>query len=154
MKICKYAISALLLASCALCAAKGHTTSVENLDGEKWWGAATFFVQFMPYGDFKEKNIGKSNYSNQISPFFVSNKGRYIWSDKPFKFSSKDGVLTITSEFEKIEPVPAGKTMKEAFLAAAKKHFPHREQYRPNCFFPPRNTTHGLSFRITKIKKT
>lgn len=124
------------------------------LTGKNGGGAATFFVQFMPYGDFKEKNIGKSNYSNQISPFFVSNKGRYIWSDKPFKFSSKDGVLTITSEFEKIEPVPAGKTMKEAFLAAAKKHFPPSGTIPPELFFPPRNTTHGLSFRITKIKKT
>ena len=105
-------------------------------------GAATFFVQFMPYGDFKEKNIGKSKYSNQISPFFVSNKGRYIWSDKPFKFSSKDGVLTITSEFEKIEPVPAGKTMKEAFLAAAKKHFPPSGTIPPELFFsaPQYNT--------------
>ena len=76
----------------------------------------------MPYDNFDEKDLSASNYLNQSAPLFVSSKGRYIWSDKPFKFSSKDGVLTITSEFEKIEPVPAGKTMKEAFLAAAKKH--------------------------------
>ncbi|MFR6031701.1 MAG: hypothetical protein ACLUKN_00080 [Bacilli bacterium] len=70
----------------------------------------------------------------------MSSKGRYIWSDKPFKFSVKDGVITIESEFEKVELI-AHKTLKDAYLGAAKMYFDAPEN-SPRCVFsmPQYNT--------------
>ena len=112
------AIASVALAVSAF--GESHVSKIKPLDGEYWWGGANFFGQYMPYRDFAEKDIGKSNFSNQADPLFVSSKGRYIWSDKPFKFSVKEGEITITSDYEEVKPVRAGKTLKDAFLAAAK----------------------------------
>jgi len=54
----------------------------------------------------------------------VSSKGRYIWSDKPFVFQFVSNQLQVSSFYEEINVVVAGKNLKEAFLAAAKSHFP------------------------------
>ena len=102
--------SLLLLGAAALAGvayAETYTSVITPLEGEKWWGAGTFFGSHMPYDNFAEKDLSKSNYSNQSAPLFVSSKGRYIWSDKPFKFSVKNGVISITSDYEKINPVAA-----------------------------------------------
>lgn len=123
--------------------AQPYISKIKPLDGEKWWGAANFFGQSMPYGDFAEKDIASSNYSNQADPFFVSSKGRYIWSDKPFKFSAKNGELTIISDFAELKPVEAGKTLKEAFLAAAKNISRRREPFLRRFSFPRPSTTLG-----------
>ena len=122
--------------------AQTYISKIKPLDGEKWWGGANFFGQSMPYGDFAEKDIASSNYSNQADPFFVSSKGRYIWSDKPFKFSVKNGELTIISDYGELKPEEGGKTLKDAFLAASKKHFPPSGTIPPELFFsmPQYNT--------------
>ena len=133
-------LSAAVFASAAF--AETYTSVISPLEGEKWWGAATFFGSHMPYENFDEKDLAKSNYSNQSAPLFVSSKGRYVWSDKPFKFSAKNGVITITSEFEKIQPVAAGKTLKDAYLAASKIHFEPSGAIPEDVFFsmPQYNT--------------
>lgn len=106
--------------------ASAMSLKVSVLPGEGWWGGATTFGTKAPYGlkasalDF---DIRSDNYSNQTVPFMVSTKGRYVWSEKAFAVSLKDGVLTFEGDAP-IELVEAGKTLREAFLAAAKKHFP------------------------------
>ena len=54
----------------------------------------------------------------------------------------KEGEITITSDYEEVKPVRAGKTLKDAFLAAAKKHFPPSGKIPPEIFFsePQYNT--------------
>ena len=137
--------SLLLLGAAAIAGAayaETYTSVITPLEGEKWWGAGTFFGSHMPYDNFAEKDLSKSNYSNQSAPLFVSSKGRYIWSDKPFKFSVKNGVISITSEYEKINPVAAGKTLKDAYLAASKIHFEPSGAIPQEVFFsmPQYNT--------------
>ena len=119
-----------------------YTSKIKPIEGEKWWGGGTIFGKSMPYVNFQEKDIVNSNYSNQVAPFFVSSKGRYVWSDKPFKFSAKDGTITIVSDFEEIKPIQAGKNLKEAYLAACKKHFAPDGNLPDELFFsmPQYNT--------------
>ena len=136
-------IAALALSALASPAyTQPYISTIEPLEGEKWWGAATFFGSHMPYDNFDEKDLSASNYLNQSAPLFVSSKGRYIWSDKPFKFSVKDGVITIESEFEKVEPVIAHKTLKDAYLGAAKMYFDAPRKIPQDVFFsmPQYNT--------------
>ena len=102
------------------------TSVIEPLPGEKWWGGAPIAGEksVLPYETTaKRVNLARS-YGGTTSPFFVSTAGRYIWSDRPFVYWFKDGVLHIESEHGRIEPAVAGKTLKEAYLAACRKHFP------------------------------
>ena len=71
--------SLLLLGAAAIAGAayaETYTSVITPLEGEKWWGAGTFFGSHMPYDNFAEKDLSKSNYSNQSAPLFVSSKGR------------------------------------------------------------------------------
>ena len=135
-------MAAALVVFAASAYAQPYATTIKPLDGEKWWGVASFFGENMPYGNFAEKDIAASNYSNQADPFFLSSKGRYIWSDKPFKFFVNNGEITIVSDFEELKPVAAGSTLRDAFLAASKKHFPPTGTIPPELFFtaPQYNT--------------
>ncbi len=53
----------------------------------------------------------------------MSSAGRYVWSEKPFEYQFAKGTLHLDSRVERIEPIVAGKTLKDAYLAAAKAHF-------------------------------
>lgn len=111
------------LASAVVC---GERLSVKIQPGEGWHGGATLFGNEAPYGlktGALAFDIRNNNYSNQAVPFLVSTKGRYIWSDKAFACSISNGTISIEGEAS-IELAEAGVTLKEAFLAAAKKHFP------------------------------
>ena len=71
--------------------------------------------------------------SNQTMPMFLSNKGRYVWSDKAFKVDISNGVLTL--EGEDIIECKAGTCLKDAYLDAMKKHFPFDKRKLNDTFF-------------------
>jgi alpha-glucosidase len=100
--------------------------SVELLPNEKWWGGLSVDGVRMPYSSdspFTVNLYGDAK-GNQGQPFFVSNMGRYIWSEDPFTFKIEGNKLSAVSEFSNIELGQSGTTMKEAFLYASKKFFP------------------------------
>lgn len=123
----------LLLASTLtfLAAAEDYTTRIEPLDGERWWGAIVEKGHLQPFLDFDSglKSGGPYDLGTQASggftaPLLLSSKGRYVWSDRPFAFSFENGVLILVSRYGKVEPVVAGKTLKDAYLSACRDHFP------------------------------
>ena len=97
--------------------------AIEPLPGEKWWGGDVHYGSSMPYADTR-KPIDLSTPREAAMPLLVSNRGRYVWSDRPFAYAFSNGVLRIVSARERLEPVQAGATLKEAYLAACAKHFP------------------------------
>lgn len=106
-------------------------TEIRMLHGEKWWGGLNDIENrrisnppAMPYGedDCVSLNFEENNYSNCAVPFFVSDKGRYIWSNSPFKIDFDKGIIRIESE-EQIELNEESSSLKEAFLSASRKHF-------------------------------
>ena len=103
--------------------AEGFTTVVAPLDGEKWWGGALERGWEMPYSNTSSP-IDIRTERGVTAPFLVSSAGRYIWSDRPFVYAFTNGVLTISSETEKVAPVMAGATLRDAYLAACARHFP------------------------------
>jgi alpha-glucosidase len=108
-----------------------NVTTIKSLDGEFWWGAFVGYGERMPYiQPIDNYDLSSRNENNQVVPLFLSNKGRYVWSDYPFIFSVSDGRITIDSEFEKVQIYEAGNTLKEAYLAACSKHF------RPSGLLP------------------
>jgi len=121
--------------------------------GERWWGGATIFGRDQPYGDFAEKDQNLDCFNNQISPFFVSSCGRYVWSDKPVKWSAKAGALTVSSA-AKIALVEAGGTLREAFLAAAKRHFPSTGTLPDELFFTRPQYNHYIESYYTGMTQS
>ncbi len=116
--------------------AENFTTKIEILDGEKWYGVATACGHLMPFADGMDIiDLNKRHFSNQAAPFLVSSRGRYVWSEKPFAFAIKDGVLNLTSKFEQVSLVSAGDNLKEAYLSASRKHFPADGKIPPEEFF-------------------
>lgn len=137
-------IAALALFLPFSCSRDANTTVIEPLDGEFWWGAVVNKGYVQPFTDFsawdnfflddpepapRTRNeppfdLGTMSVKGVTAPLLVSSKGRYVWSDHPFRFSFENGVLRVSSDHGKVEPVKAGETLREAYLAACAAHFP------------------------------
>lgn len=126
-----------------------YHVEVKPLGNEKWWGGMIGLGSSMPFEkDLHLYDLSKVNLNNQNIPLFVSSAGRYIWSDKPFSFKIDNGVLSIYSDYEQVAPVTAGKTIKEAYHAAAINHFPPTAKLPDSLLFsmPQYNTWIELQY--------
>lgn len=126
------------------------TLDVSMLHGEHWWGGANDFGLKMPFTDSSSVDIDlrRTNYSNQFASFLVSDKGRYIWCDEQSLISVSNGVIRMTSAKASPELAVGGRTLREAFLAAAAKHFPPSGKSPASLFFsaPQYNTWIELTY--------
>ena len=127
--------------------------TVTMLPGEKWWGgldnphawklteSGGHYTFPMNETTDVAMDFTRETYSNNCVPFFVSTAGRYIWSDETLKAVFKEGVITLESP-GKIIFQEAGKTLKEAYMAAAAAHFPPSGKLPPEEFLtrPQYNT--------------
>ena len=104
--------------------AQSEPFRIKILPSEKWMGAAVNESQFMPFTEGYSLSLINDVKGNQASPLLLSTKGRYVWSDQPFSFRfTKDEIIFDVSSKD-ILVSKAGSTLKEAYLAASKKHFP------------------------------
>lgn len=92
--------------------------------GEKWFGGTVDDGYQMPFHEGYSINLYGNNKDNQAAPLLVSTKGRYVWSDQPFKFTIKNNELVIDSISNSLQIVQAGHTLAEAFKAVSKNKFP------------------------------
>lgn len=133
--------------------ALSENLTVSMLPGEKWWGGldnphAWKLIESGGHYTFPmdettdvAMDFTRETYSNNCVPFFVSTAGRYIWSDETLKAVFKEGVITLESP-GKIIFQEAGKTLKEAYMAASAAHFPPSGKLPPEEFLtrPQYNT--------------
>lgn len=95
------------------------------LKGEYWYGGIVHLGRVMPISENSEAVfdlISGEKASDQYSPLFISNKGRYIYSEKPFIITFSNGGISIEGIGE-TELSEGFETLKGAAVAAAKKHF-------------------------------
>ncbi len=119
-----------------------HTLRIEIQPGEFWWGGRAGDGWRMPIGAASEFRADlRDNGSNQATPFFVSSRGRFFWSDAPFVFDARDGQIAI----EGAAPVNLSEghgTLRGAFLAARKRYFtPPGTIPAPEFFTAPQYNT-------------
>lgn len=120
-----------------------HETEIRFMPGEYWWGGVVAYGSRMPYvqplGEF---DLERQNENNQVVPLLLSGKGRYVWSDRPFRFSVTESGITIRSDYERVEVRTAGSTLREAYMGACRAHFPPSGQLPDTLFFtvPQYNT--------------
>ena len=128
-------IAAAVALSMFAASAEVFISEIPLIESERWWGGGGGDGQSQPYGASPHKRIDLRVHGNTSSPLLVSSCGRYVWSEKPFGYEFKDGKLVLDSDFEKIEPTVAGKTLKDAYLAAAKAHMRFEGKAPPDVFF-------------------
>jgi alpha-glucosidase len=128
------------------------SSKILPLPNEKWYGAYTAKASggapkvegsFQPYkANEKLNDLKTDNRLNQAAPLLISTMGRYVWSNEPFAFEFNDGTLSLYSETEKIEPVVAGKTLRDAYLGVMKTYFPpSKKMPHPLMFSKPQFNT-------------
>ena len=128
-------IAAAVALSMFAASAEVFISEIPLIESERWWGGGGGDGQSQPYGASPHKRIDLRVHGNTSSPLLVSSCGRYVWSEKPFGYEFRDGKLVLDSDFEKIEPTIAGKTLKDAYLAAAKAHMRFEGKTPPDVFF-------------------
>ena len=128
-------IAAAVALSMFAASAEVFISEIPLIESERWWGGGGGDGQSQPYGASSHKRIDLRVHGNTSSPLLVSSCGRYVWSEKPFGYEFKDGKLVLDSDFEKIEPTVAGKTLEDAYLAAAKAHMRFEGKAPPDVFF-------------------
>ena len=117
LRVCFFAISAANLSAADL------TIPLEP--GELWWGGLSVDGSKMPYGTGEFfRNLDGENAGNQAQPLLISNKGRYVWSEQPFSYRFKNGVLTLSSKYAPIDSGRQGSSLKEVLAFVSKKYFP------------------------------
>lgn len=116
-------IAAILLTTTCHCSF-AQTRTIQIKKGEYWYGGAVTEGQQMPLKEGYSFNLYANTGGNQAAPLLLSSSGRYVWSDEPFRFEVHGDVLEITNATAPIDVDATGHTLREAFLNAAKKHFP------------------------------
>lgn len=100
-------------------------TSLKLLPGEGWWGGVVNDGVKMPFTKTSYSfNLYGNDAGNQSVPLLISNMGRYIWSEKPFRFTFRNDSLIIDKTYGTIIIGNSGKTLKEAYMEASRKFFP------------------------------
>lgn len=127
-----------------------QTKQIPINHGEKWWGGMTAIGNVAPFDEnMKLVKISSQSRNNQTFPILLSDRGRYIYSEKPFDFEMKDGLLILHGDNVKAVKVnKVGKTLRHAFMVAATRHFPMSEKLPPLDFFkkPQYNTWIELGY--------
>jgi alpha-glucosidase (family GH31 glycosyl hydrolase) len=100
-------------------------TVIELEAGERWWGGVVNEGHHMPFGAQPYSfDLYGTSAGNQCSPLLLSSRGRYVWSEKPYKFEFRAGKLTVSQARGPVTAEKAGDTLADAYRAASRKYFP------------------------------
>lgn len=104
---------------------QGKNSTISINAGEHWWAGIVNQGHQMPFtGDERLFDLTKNGYDNQSAPFLISDKGRFIWSGNPFRFSINQQQITIYNAPDDIKVDNTGKTLAEAYKILGNSHFP------------------------------
>jgi len=117
-------------------------TSIDIREGEKWFGGAVNDAHLMPFKEGYNLDLYGDTRGNQAAPLLISTKGRFIWSEEPFKFSFEKNKLIISNAKGKITVDSGSRNLREAFERAAKRFFPSQNKLPDTLLFsrPQYNT--------------
>ena len=106
---------------------------------QSWWGASVGLGHEQPYTNLPAFNLNTQDANDQLVPLFLSSEGEYMWNDQAFTFEVVNGDIkpSVPLSIEK-----AGKTLRDAYMAAQAKYYPTNGQLPDTLFFtmPQYNT--------------
>ncbi len=107
--------------------------TIDLLPDEQWYGGQIGKADLMPFPVGFEADLNE-NMGGQVQPLLLSNKGRYIWSERPFTFTvSEDNILV--NESVGLISGQSGSTLAEAYNYAAENFLVFGGQTPDNAFF-------------------
>lgn len=103
-----------------------YSLSFRLLPGEAWYGGNISHGQKLPITrrSITETDTRYINSCNQATPLWISTKGRYLWSEDGYLVKWKLGKAVCTSEKSEIRLYDGFETLRGAYLAASRAHFP------------------------------
>lgn len=111
--------------------------TIKMLKDERWWGGAIDVAYKMPFDGSTEITVklnGERTFA-QCAPFFLSDKGRYIWSENGFVATFNKGVIELDGDGDFILD-ESGSSLREAFINARRDRFPFEsEVYTERDFY-------------------
>jgi alpha-glucosidase (family GH31 glycosyl hydrolase) len=119
-KIACLALTALIAQSNA------ESLKLDMLPGEYWWGGLSSVGYQTPYDatSVASHDLFANNQGNQSQPLLLSNKGRYVWSNEPIKYTFEKGKIEVTTQNGKILSGQKGANLKDAYQFVSKEFFP------------------------------
>jgi len=123
-----FLVSVLLFVLIAGCGPNKIIENKEELliaEGEDWWGGAVLDGRHSPLNNqnFIYNQYGNCK-ANQASPFFLSDNGRFIWSDQPLNIEIADGKIVVEAIGGEVIFGNGGGTLRDAFMQASSMFFP------------------------------
>ncbi len=113
------------------------------LPGECWWGGVVNLGYLMPLTRQSVITLepGEGRENDQFSPVYVSSKGRYFFSKKPFVLRAENGVMNING-YDEIVLREGYMNLRGAYEAASRECFPFDGRMPDETFFttPQYNT--------------
>jgi hypothetical protein len=98
---------------------------IKTKPSEKWWVGIVNQGDKMPVsGIAYAEDFYANSQGNQFSPLLLSNEGRYIWSEKPYRFEFKKEEIIISHKRGQIHTGIAGNSLAGAYRFASKNFFP------------------------------
>jgi len=101
-------------------------TALRIAQGERWWAGVISQSHLMPLQ--QDSSYAFDSYGNtagnQVQPLLISNQGRYVWSEEPFRFEFRDGAIHLASRFGSIQTGRHGSTLKEVYRHVSRTFFP------------------------------
>jgi alpha-glucosidase (family GH31 glycosyl hydrolase) len=137
-KICSFSLVML----CSVGTQLNAQVIVTIKDGEKWYGGAVNEAHQMPFKKGYSLDMYGDTRGNQAAPLLLSTRGRFIWSEEPFKFVFKENSLIISNTRDVLTIDSAGTNLREAFANASKRFFPSKNKLPDTLLFskPQYNT--------------
>ncbi|HSD66176.1 MAG TPA: TIM-barrel domain-containing protein, partial [Vicinamibacteria bacterium] len=130
-RACRTALAAVAVVGAALVAlgspADRRALEVVIEGDEAWWVGVVSESHRMPLrrasAPFEIDLLGNTA-GNQVQPLLLSTKGRYVWSEVPFRIAVRDGTIRLASDLGPLQAGRAGTTLREAVLHAGRAFFP------------------------------
>lgn len=118
-------LAILLLLHCISSTAQNNSITVPVIADELWWCGIINHGDKMPfsYSSAYSNSFFGNNEGNQAQPLLLSSKGRYIWSEEPFRFSFVNGSITLQGA-GKLDTGTVGNTLQSVQQYVRNKYFP------------------------------
>ena len=138
----------ILVAICSFGQQKNEMKKIILAEGEQVWAGVINDGQLMPFSADYKMDFYANNKLNQLQPLILTNKGQYVWSEKPFQFELKGREISITDTYNLIVTGKAGNTLAEVQSYVRQKYFPASGKMPDSLLFsrPQYNTWIELSF--------
>jgi len=118
-------IAVLLVIGLCQLTASADDRVIPLMQGEQFWGGCVTDGRAMPFGVTSfERDLYGDTRRNQAQPLLISNQGRYVWCEEPFKFTFADHRLIVQSDNGVIQFGKVGDSLRDAYQYVSRTYFP------------------------------